>query len=105
MTFLLISLPPPLTSPGSNSTVTPGLRTAAVVISSVGLGSSFLVLVIFISLLARAYVAMLRRGDKKQKFSVACLTYMAIDFGRHSTSITNSNVYAVVYVHHIFDIF
>ena len=47
----LISLPPPLTPPGSNSTVAPGVRTAGVVLSSVGLGVALLLLVIFICIL------------------------------------------------------
>ena len=45
--FFLSSLPPPLTSPGSNSTVTPGLRTAGVVFSSVGI--PILLLLVLIS--------------------------------------------------------
>ena len=49
LTFFLSSLPPPLTSPGSNSTVTPGLRTAGVVFSGVGVGIPFLLLLILIS--------------------------------------------------------
>ena len=43
-----LSLPPPLTPPGSHSTVTPGLRTAAVVISSVGVTLPFPALVIVV---------------------------------------------------------
>ena len=39
----MLSLPPPLTPPGTNSTVTPGLRTAGVVISSVGVGIPFII--------------------------------------------------------------
>ena len=46
LTFFLTSLPPPLTSPGSNSTVTPGLRTAGVVFSGVGVGIPILLLIL-----------------------------------------------------------
>ena len=46
LTFFLSSLPPPLTSPGSNATVTPGLRTAVAVISSVGVGIPILLLIL-----------------------------------------------------------
>ena len=42
-----LSLPSPLTPPGS---ITPGLRTAAVVLSSLGVGLPFLVLVTLIGL-------------------------------------------------------
>ena len=43
LTFFLSSLPPPLTSPGSNSTVTPGLHIAGVVFSGVGVGIPILI--------------------------------------------------------------
>ena len=46
LTFFLSSLPPPLTSPGSNSTVTPGLRIAGVVFSSLGVGIPLLALIV-----------------------------------------------------------
>ena len=39
----MLLLPPPLTPPGTNSTVTPGLRTAGVVVSSVGVGIPFII--------------------------------------------------------------
>ena len=50
------------TRPGSNSTLTPGLRTAGVVISSVGFGVSFLVSFIIVCLLCVCFI-----DDAKEK--------------------------------------
>ena len=52
LTFFLSSLPPPLTSPGSNSTVTPGLRIAGVVFSSVGVGVNVGILILLLILIS-----------------------------------------------------
>ena len=46
--FVLIFFPQPRTPPDSNSTITPGLRTAGVVFSSLGLGLPVLLLAIII---------------------------------------------------------
>ena len=54
LTFFLSSLPPPLTSPGSNSTGTPGLRIAGVVFSSVGVGIPILLFILISCVLCSA---------------------------------------------------
>ena len=58
LTFFLSSLPPPLTSPGSNSTGTPGLHIAGVVFSGVSI--PILLLLVLIS-----YILCFSRYKKK----------------------------------------
>ena len=52
LTFFLSSLPPPLTSPGSNSTVTPGLHIAGVVFSGVSVGVSVGIPILLLTLIS-----------------------------------------------------
>jgi len=69
-------LPPPLIPPGSNSTGTPGLRTAAVVISYLGAGIVSLALILLSCLVckqrgcisrAKKWLAEARKNKQKTK--------------------------------------
>ena len=73
LTFFLSSVPPPLTSPGSNSTGTPGLRIAGVTFSGVGI--PILLLLVLISCMlcfSRAKERLILLGENRQETKGWC---------------------------------